>query len=529
MNRGQTSTQTGQVIFYVLAAAFVLGIVGGVLLAGGGRSLARQLDQEQRALYLVQQAALQPWKIAGGVVVRAVGMVLVLGAGAGIVYAGWIGLNFLDRRARLVYPRDGLFPIVEARGDITIYDPNRNAAGAVRIDKDGYALPQMQPAQMLTTAGALEVQRAAAWASGGGNISTQIEGGGVLPETLPVTPVIELPSRVPLRSLLAGEDISLAHLVLGVAANPQTGKLETITGNMADLVHVAVGGSSGWGKSVFLRSLAYQLIQARERPDLVLVDLEGATLAPFAQSGRLLYPLADSEHDAAAVLTALSVDELDRRKALFAEYQGIDNLAAYNAAAPDPLRPIVAIVDEATALLGNKAVEKALRTVALRARKYGLWLLLAGQDWKASSLDTAIRNQLSTRVQFKALSSAQSRVLLGQSGAEALDVPGRALAVLPGRDLLTLQTPFISTEALAGLSGAGPQRTRAVAPRPEDTGMVMIEDDPSLDDAARVQLLHRQRVSGREIQKRVFGYVGGAAYEFVHAVLSSSSTGLEAQ
>ena len=130
MNRGQTSTQTGQVIFYVLAAAFVLGIVGGVLLAGGGRSLARQLDQEQRALYLVQQAALQPWKIAGGVVVRAVGMVLVLGAGAGIVYAGWIGLNFLDRRARLVYPRDGLFPIVEARGDITIYDPNRNAAGA---------------------------------------------------------------------------------------------------------------------------------------------------------------------------------------------------------------------------------------------------------------------------------------------------------------------------------------------------------------------------------------------------------------
>ena len=113
-----------------------------------------------------------------------------------------------------------------------------------------------------------------------------------------------------------------------------------------------------------------------------------------------------------SVLTALSEDEMNRRKDLFARFPGIDDLAGYNAVAAEPLRPIVAIVDEATALLGNKAVENALRTVALRARKYGLWLLLAGQDWKASSLDSAIKNQLSTRVQFKALSGAQSLSLI---------------------------------------------------------------------------------------------------------------------
>lgn len=507
----------GQMILSILGAALALGLVGGFLLAGGGRSVFRQLDQEQRALYLAQQQALLPWKIAGGMVMRGAGMVLLAAASGGLMYAGWIALSFLDRRARLIHARDGLFPIVEARGDITIYDPNRNAAGAVRIDKGGYAIPQMQPAQMLTTAGALDVQRAAAWASGGGSISTKIEGGALPAGELPMPPVVELPAKIPLRALLDGAP-SLARLVLGVAVNPQSGQIEPITGNMADLVHVAVGGSSGWGKSVFLRCLAYQLLQARERPDLVLVDLEGVTLAPFARSGRLLYPLADNERAAAAVLTALSDDEMNRRKSLFAQYPGIDTLAGYNAVAAEPLRPIVAIVDEATALLGNKAVEDSLRTVALRARKYGLWLLLAGQDWKASSLDSAIRNQLSTRVQFKAISSAQSRVLLGQSGAEALDVPGRALAVLPGRELLTLQTPFISREALADLDGDGPQHTLAVNAA-ESALPAIIEDDPGLDETERIRALAAQGLSRNAIQRRLFGYTGGAAFEAVRDAL----------
>ncbi len=508
----------GQVMLSVLAAALLVGLVGGFLLAGGGRSVLRQLDGEQRALYLTEQEALLPWKIAGGMALRGAGIAMLAAATGGVMYAAWIALSFLDRRARLIHARDGLFPIVEARGDITIYDPNRNAAGAVRIDKGGWAIPQMQPAQLFTTAGALEVQRAAAWASGGGAISTKIDGGGALPGgNLPMPPVVELPSKVPLRSLLDGEP-SLARLVLGVAINPQTGQVEPITGNMANLVHVAVGGSSGWGKSVFLRCLAYQLIKAREKPDMVLVDLEGVTLAPFAQSGRLLYPLADSERAAVTVLTALSEDELNRRKSLFAQYPGVDTLADYNAVAASPLRPIVAIVDEATALLGNKAVETALRTVALRARKYGLWLLLAGQDWKASSLDSAIKNQLSTRVQFKALSKAQSNVLLGQSGAEALDTPGRALAVLPGRDLLTLQTPFISSDALAGLDNGGPQK-RLEADTEEDGLPAIIEDDPTLDEPARIRALSEQGLSRNAIQRRVFGYTGGAAFAAVKDAL----------
>ena len=258
-----------------------------------------------------------------------------------------------------------------------------------------------------------------------------------------------------LTSLLDGPP-SLARLVLGVTAT--AGALETVTGNLSDLVHIAVGGSSGFGKSVFLRALAYQFVLAQEQPDLVLIDLEGVTFSQLARSPRLLYPIADDEQTAAQLLTHLSGYELNRRKALFAQYPGIDNLADYNAVAAEQLRPIVTMIDEGTALLGDRDVETALKTVALRARKYGLWIVLAGQDWKATSMDSAIKNQLSTTVQFRAKSPAQSRALLGVSGAEALpaELKGRALAQLPGRELLEIQTPYLSSREFAHAVSPGP-------------------------------------------------------------------------
>lgn len=261
---------------------------------------------------------------------------------------------------------------------------------------------------------------------------------------LPGPAAINWPTEIPLKSVLTEPDVH--GLVLGVTVG-EDGQTEIVKADMAQLVHVGVGGSSGFGKSVFLRSLAYQLALSQTPVDLAMVDLEGATLAPFALCGRLLYPIADTERDAVAIFQVL-LDEMDRRKELYADYPGVDKLSAYNAQADEPLTPVVCIVDEATALLGDKSVESALRTLALRARKYGLWLILAGQDWKANSLDTAIRNQLSSRVQFKAMSKSQSRVLLQQSGAEALDVVGRALAILPGRAMLTMQAPFISSKAI---------------------------------------------------------------------------------
>jgi DNA segregation ATPase FtsK/SpoIIIE-like protein len=292
---------------------------------------------------------------------------------------------------------------------------------------------------------------------------------------------------------------------------------------MPSLVHIAVGGSSGWGKSVFVQSLAWQLLNAQEAPDLAAIDLEGVTLNVLANSDRLLYPLASTEQDAVGVLQGVTA-EIERRKALFSQAgAGVASLDQYNAVTQgDHLKPVVLLVDEATALLENKNVEGALKTVCLRARKYGVWAILAGQDWKASSLDTAIRNQLSTRVQFRALSASQSRVLLGTGDAADLDAIGRAIAEIPGRGRVMLQAPMITAAMFASAArGAGPQRELPDYETATDSAgdVVLIEDDPDLPEARRIQHLHAQGCSKSEIERRVFGFNGGAAYRNVKAAL----------
>lgn len=323
-------------------------------------------------------------------------------------------------------------------------------------------------------------------------------------------PLPQLPTNVPLNSLLGGGPPSARSLALGVTMH-QDGRAEIVRADMARLVHVAVGGSSGWGKSVFLRALAYQLARSQEAIDLALIDLEGVTFAPFANCPRLLYPVADTEQAALAIFQALT-GEMDHRKGLYTQFPGADSLIAYNMQAGHPLTPVVCLVDEATALLQDTGVENAIRTLVLRARKYGLWMILGGQSWKASVLDTTIRDQLATRVQFKAMSASQSRVLLDRSGAEAIDTPGRALAILPGRDLFEMQAPYISHNAITNAIGdGGPQQQL-----PET-----VQTAADNDKADRIKELFARGLSKRQIAIEIFGYVGGAAFQTVTDVLET--------
>lgn len=321
------------------------------------------------------------------------------------------------------------------------------------------------------------------------------------PDDLP-----QLPEYIPQSQLLSSPP-TYRRLVLGQALS-STGQPMPVTADLADLVHVAIGGSSGWGKSVFLRFLTWQLVHSTESVQVALVDLEGATLAPFAKSSCVLWPLADTEQDALAVFGALT-DELNRRRELYADYPGVDSLYRYNEQADDPLLPLVAIVDEATALLGDKDVESHLRTLALRARKYGLWLILAGQDWKASSLDTAIRNQLATRIQFRAMSASQSRVLLERSGAEEIEVRGRALASLPGRDMIEFQAPAFE---VGPMRGNGPMQAM-----PEQKSQ-----SAQNDRAEHILELADQGLSDTAIAREVFGYANGYSIDKVRAVTTTT-------
>ena len=313
---------------------------------------------------------------------------------------------------------------------------------------------------------------------------------------------------------IAPEPVTVHRLALGITVD-ESGNAVPVTAALGEMVHVAVGGSSGWGKSIFLKALALQLATALEPVALAMVDLEGVTFAAFSRADRLLWPIAETTGQALRIMTNL-LEEMERRRALFHEFPGVDSLSAYNARVDEPLAPLVVLVDEATALLADKGVHNRTKELVLRARKFGIWFVLGGQDWKASSLDTALRNMLATRVQFHASSGSQSRVLLGDGAAAGLTVAGRAIAQLPGRPQLEIQAPLVTAAEIAAAL-RGQEGPAGELPEEEEE----VEGDP---EAERILELHRKGWTSRAIEREIFGKTGGAYYERVRRVLESAAT-----
>ncbi|RME45699.1 MAG: hypothetical protein D6796_10070, partial [Caldilineae bacterium] len=288
----------------------------------------------------------------------------------------------------------------------------------------------------------------------------------------PATPATEAapslqtawPERVRLLDLLPDAP-SLHEITLGITLDEQNRQIPVVA-PLQRLVHIGVGGSSGWGKSVFLQAIAFQLAVAPEAVELALIDSELTTFDVFSSAPCLRYPVAAEERDALAIIHDLA-GEMRRRRDLFTALSPMPpNLAAYNRRAEEPLPYIVLMIDESTALLEERAIEKSLRQIVLKARKFGLFAVLGGQDWKASTLSTTIRNQFSTRVQFKALDEQQSRVLLRRPDAAYINRPGRGFAVIPGRDVVEIQAPFISSKTILRALEVTRRRKGEKSPRP---------------------------------------------------------------
>ncbi len=260
---------------------------------------------------------------------------------------------------------------------------------------------------------------------------------------------------VTLRDIPAEQDVPLPKLVtLDLAQLP---KHELLVGfgmtsrspmwsTLPRLTHIIVAGSSDSGKSAFLRSLVYQLAHQELPIDLYLADMEGLTFA-WAENWPILKAPIAQDLKAATDLTGKLLSEIDRRGKLYRETGRYpESWQEYKDLSGNTLPWIVAIFDEFAALVDEAGKSSQfvqnISQLAMRARKFGVTLVFAGQDFKADLLNTRITNQLKTRVQFRAARREQCEVVLGQGGAEKITVPGRALIRLDG-DVIACQTFWV--------------------------------------------------------------------------------------
>lgn len=194
------------------------------------------------------------------------------------------------------------------------------------------------------------------------------------------------------------------------------------------LGHVLVGGATGTGKSVFLRSIARQAIDEGMR--LVLVDADEMTFS-FLQNHKSLLAEVGTINSADKVLR-VGIEQIAERQMIFRrDYPRLDNYWDLSTGERKRLPPVLVMIDEVNGLISasggtNGEVANAIKQLVWRGRKFGIIVIVAGQTFEKAIVGP-LRDQLLTKIAFRVTDSIQSRIILGRGGAERLKVPGRAI------------------------------------------------------------------------------------------------------
>ena len=255
-------------------------------------------------------------------------------------------------------------------------------------------------------------------------------------------------------TLALGKDIAGHPVVIDLAKTP----------------HLLVAGTTGSGKSVGINAMILSMLfrNSPKRLRLVLIDPKMLEFSLYNDILHLLTPVVTDMNKASAALKWLT-NEMDRRYAVMSRV-GVRQFSGFNekvleaeargtpirdpmAAKDDPAAPnlepwpyIVCVVDELADLMltNRKEVEGEITRLTQKARAAGIHLILATQRPSVDVVTSLIKANVPSRIAFQVASATDSRVILGESGAEQLLGNGDMLFHRPGApDARRIQGCFV--------------------------------------------------------------------------------------
>ena len=240
------------------------------------------------------------------------------------------------------------------------------------------------------------------------------------------------------------KDKSPTAFPVGVGIDGQTIVSDFFDSNTC---HVLVAGTSGSGKSEWLKSLVASLAirNSPERVRLALVDPKILTFSSVEGSPYLWRPLATDIGSALAVLKS-AVSEMEGRYRTLAK-EGFVNISDRIQAGRIDLPFIVLVFDEFADLVltgrdERKDFEDMVARLAGKGRAAGVHLVLATQRPDRTVVTGLIKSNLPMKVCLRVANPTNSQIVLGEAGAESLLGNGDLLCDL-GRGLARAQSYYI--------------------------------------------------------------------------------------
>lgn len=202
--------------------------------------------------------------------------------------------------------------------------------------------------------------------------------------------------------------------------------------DISKIPHILLGGSTGSGKSVLLKTLLMQSI--KKGTNVYLADFKGGV--DFPPIWHTKCKICFCKEELIDILKHLT-DELERRKTLFREY-GCANLNEYNKRNKEQIKRYIFACDEVAEMLDKTGLEKkqkeqlsliesGLSVIARQGRAFGIHLILATQRPDANILPGQIRNNIDCRVCGRADTILSQIILDSTAAAEQIpkDTAGR--------------------------------------------------------------------------------------------------------
>ena len=484
-------------------------------------SLAAAAQQE--AMLLERERRLQPLKTYGPWFIGIALLILLTGLGSWVLI---IAMKAWDARQRVI--ANGPFgrPLVlldGPNGRRTILDPSRLFGPVISVEGESITMPQLATPELQnqTTARsqAIELRQAAhppypivLPAPRPQRQPAPAHGPSSAPQL--IEPELQLPADAPWSIL--HQQWQGNGLPLGMGANG------LLVADPEAYPHLLMAGTSGSGKTRFgLRPLITSALASGWQ--VAIYDRSGLDFLPFQQHPNAHAVLLEDPSHAIDHL-ALLYEVIQRRFVTLRE-AGISTWGRL----PHPPAPrILAVMDEfanlADALPTNERRElwRGARMIAAEGRKAGVHLALALQDPTHKSLDLRIRRNC-LPLSFRVKDGDASRVILGAGGAEQL----------PPRQFLTVMDQLLRGVAFAPSDDEIRSflAARPVAPCPapswlEAGAVPATTSQPQQHETEQqIRTLLGQGWSLRAVQRELFGYTGGAAYEAVKAVQAQMTAG----
>ncbi len=272
---------------------------------------------------------------------------------------------------------------------------------------------------------------------------------------------IEVPNEkiamVGLRDIILSREFMEAKNPLTLALGKDiSGMVKTFS--LVKVPHLLVAGTSGSGKSVCINSIILSLLY-RYSPDelkLILVDPKHVEFSMYNNLPHLIMPNVISESEKALNALSWCVDEMERRFIVFSNAK-VKNLEEYNESEEvlegraDKMPYIVFIIDELADLLmtAKKEAEEYICRILQKARAAGIHMILATQRPSVDVVTGKIKANLNARICFALMTSADSKTVLDQGGAEKLLGKGDMLFISSDTSVpKRIQGCFVTTKEI---------------------------------------------------------------------------------